>query len=130
MQVVVLAAVLVVLATTGCSKGSSKTYSSGDVERAFHSQGFDLAGPFYANRTTASGKGPAFWTAKTRKTILVLRFDDQVDAAVVDGVASELQGAGPVPARHVARANVVVVLSGGVTAPVQKRVQAALDGLD
>ena len=134
---VVLAIVVVAALAAGCDDNGQK-YSGNDVERAFQSQGFDLAGPIDPEgplwlasrppRSEASSYDGAIYVPKTGEPpFLILVYDREGDA---DNAFKTLRSQATSGSFEIQRGNVVVTSDEGVTAPMRKRIRAALAELD
>jgi hypothetical protein len=129
---VVVAALLVAALAAGCDDNGQK-YSRSDVERAFRSQGFELVAP---NRPSVLDKEAMLAlvdaqavdppTAKMGEPILVLIYDDATGATDADRTLRSQATSGSFEVR---KENVVVTSDEGVTAPMRKRIRAALANL-
>jgi len=125
----VLAAVLVAALVAGCDDNGQK-YSRSDVERAFRSQGFELVAPNLdfvfkkeAMLALVDRQADDPQTATTGEPILVLIYEDDKGASDADRTLRSQATAGSFEVR---KENVVVTSDEGVTAPMQKRIRAAL----
>ena len=129
---VVVAAVVVAALVAGCDDNGT-TYSRSEVERAFHSQRFDLVAP---NRDFVFRKEAMLAlvdrqaddppTATIGESILVLIYEDEKGAT---DAHRTLRSQASSETFDVRKANVVVTSDEGVTAPTRKRIRAALDEL-
>ena len=125
----VVAALLVAALAAGCDDNGQK-YSRSDVEHAFRSQGFELFAP---NRPSVLDKEAMLAlvdsqavdppTAKTGEPILVLIYEDEEGATDADRTLRNQATSGSFDVR---KGNVVVTSDKGVTAPMRKRIRAAL----
>ena len=131
---VVLAALLVAALAAGCDD-NGKTYSASDVEQAFHSQGFVLSA-FYSPGSPVSPSPIALeganaidgaMYANRGARFLVVVYDHNKDA---DNAFKTLRSQATSETFDVRKGNVVVTSDEGVTAPMRKRIRAALAGLD
>lgn len=123
---------LVAALLAGCDD-SGTTYSRSEVERAFHSQRFDLVAP---NRDFVFRKEAMLAlvdrqaddppTATIGESILVLIYEDEKGAT---DAHRTLRSQASSETFDVRKANVVVTSDEGVTAPTRKRIRAALDEL-
>ena len=125
----VVAALLVAALAAGCDDNRQK-YSRSDVEHVFRSQGFELFAP---NRPSVLDKEAMLAlvdsqavdppTAKTGEPILVLIYEDEEGATDADRTLRSQATSGSFDVR---KGNVVVTSDKGVTAPMRKRIRAAL----
>jgi hypothetical protein len=125
----VVAALLIAALAAGCDDNGQK-YSRSDVEHAFRSQGFELFAP---NRPSVLDKeamlalvdsqGVDPPTAKTGEPILVLIYEDEEGATDADRTLRSQATSGSFDVR---KENVVITSDKGVTAPMRKRIRAAL----
>jgi hypothetical protein len=125
----VVAALLVAALAAGCDDNGQK-YSRSEVERAFRSQGFELVAP---NRDFVFKKEAMLAlvdrqaddpeTAKTDEPTLVLVYEDDKGATDADRTLRSLGTSGTFDVR---KENVVVHSDEGLTAPMRKRIRAAL----
>jgi hypothetical protein len=125
----VLVALLVAALAAGCDDSGQK-YSRSDVERAFRSQGFELGAP---NRPSALDKETMLalvdrqadesQIAKMGQPTLVLVYEDEKGAS---NALRTLRSQATTETFDVRKANVVVTSDEGVTAPMRKRIRAAL----
>jgi hypothetical protein len=125
----VVAALLVAALAAGCDDKGQK-YSRSEVERAFRSQGFELVAP---NRPSVLDKEAMLAlvdrqaddppTAKMGEPILVLVYEDEKGATDADRTLRSQATSGSFDVRT---GNVVVTSDERVTAPMQKRIRAAL----
>lgn len=132
---VVLAAVVVAALVAACDDSGPK-YSRGELERAFHSQGFDLAGPIepngplwlssHAPASKSSSYDGAIYVPRTGEPFLILAYDRETDA---DHAFQTLRSQATSASFEIQKANVVVTSDEGVSAPMRKRIRAALDEL-
>ena len=125
----VVAALLVAALAAGCDDNGQK-YSRSDVERAFRSQEFELVAP---NRHFVFKKEAMLAlidrqaddppTARTGQPILVLIYEDEKGASDAYRTLRSQASFESFDARN---ENVVVHSDEGVTAPMRKRIRAAL----
>lgn len=126
---VAVAALLVAALAAGCDDNGQK-YSRSDVERAFRSQRFELLAP---NRPSVLDKEAILAlvdrqaddppTAKIGAPVFVLIYEDEKGATDADRA---LRSQATSETFDVRKGNVVVGSDEGVTAPLQKRIRAAL----
>ena len=134
---VLLAALLFAALAAGCDDNGQQL-SRGDVKQAFESQGFDLAGPvdpdgplWVASRAPASDSSAydgAIYVPRTGDPpFLILVYDRENDA---DNAFQTLRSQATSASFEIQKANVVVTSDEGVTAPMRKRIRAALAELE
>jgi hypothetical protein len=126
----VVVALLVAALAAGCDDNGQK-YSRSDVEHAFRSQEFELFAP---NRRPSVLDKEAILalvdrqaddpqTGEMGEPVLVLIYDDEKGATDADRTLRSQATSGSFDVR---KGNVVVTSDEGVTAPMRKRIRAAL----
>ena len=123
---VVLAALVIAALAPGCDDNGQK-YSGSDVEQAFHSQGFDLTKGLDQSDGPLGSYAGVVYLPRTREEFLVLVYDHEGDA---DNAFRTLRSQATSGSFEIQKANVVVTSDEGVTAPMRKRIRAALEELD
>jgi hypothetical protein len=125
MRVALAVAVIAALAA-GCDDNGQK-FSRSDVEGAFHSQGFDLTAPLDEFSTESPGAFSGVALVPTRGSFVILVYDHNSDA---DDAFKIFRSQATSQTFDTRKANVVVYSDEGVTAPMRKRIRAALEELD
>ena len=131
----VVAARLIVALAAGCDD-NGQPYSRGDVKQAFESQRFDLTAPmapdgplWLSSRpppSESSSYSGAIYVPRSGEPFLILVYDRESDA---DNAFQTLRSQASSETFDVRKANVLVTSDEGVTAPMRKRIRAALDAL-
>jgi len=124
----VLVVVAVATLAAGCDQNDQK-YSRGDVEHAFRSQGFNLAKPIdlSGGPLDSSAHAGVIYLPRTRERFVILVYDHDGDA---DEDFEALRSMASPETFDVQKGNVVISSDLPVTAPMQKRIRAALKELD
>jgi hypothetical protein len=116
----VVLALLVAALAAGCDH-DRQTYSRSDVERAFRSQGLELLAP---NRESPQGVDGLVSAPRTADgQFVVLIYPDEKEAT---NSLRILRSQARSETFDVRKKNVVVTSDEGVTAPMRKRIRAAL----